>query len=139
MTAPATSVESLPALAASAIWFALVRNLAYAGLLHLVASILHIGLYPASPTFVEAMLAVVATLHFIRKGDFSDTLKIVGLLLYDKHYLMHKATGWMLRQVDKRDAKAEEAFLAKHCREMPRTMLRYAIERFQEQKRKAGK
>jgi 3-methyladenine DNA glycosylase AlkD len=84
----------------------------------------------------ERRIAILATLHFIRNGDFSDTLMIAGMLLQDRHYLIHKAVGWMLREVGKRDAVAEQAFLEKHFSVMPRTMLRYAIERLPESKRR---
>lgn len=81
-------------------------------------------------------IAIIATLHFIRQNDFSDTLRISRMLLYDGHDLIHKAVGWMLREVGKRHLATEEGFLKKHYRSMPRTMLRYAIERFPEGKRK---
>ena len=87
----------------------------------------------------ERRIAILATLHFIRNDDFSETLKIAGMLLHDRHDLIHKAVGWMLREVGKRDAAAEEAFLEKHRSVMPRTMLRYAIERLPESKRRRYK
>ena len=87
----------------------------------------------------ERRIAILATHHFIRNGYFSDTLKIAEMLLQDRHDLMHKAAGWMLREVGKRDAAAEEAFLEKHCNVMPRMMLRYAIERLPENKRRRYK
>jgi 3-methyladenine DNA glycosylase AlkD len=80
-------------------------------------------------------IAIVATHRFIRNGDFSDTLKIAEMLLQDRHDLIHKAAGWMLREVGKRDAAAQETFLEKHWSVMPRMMLRYAIERLPESKR----
>lgn len=90
-----------------------------------------------SPSLWERRIAMVATLHFIRLGDFDDTLQLARLLLNDREDLMHKASGWMLREVGKRDQKRLEAFLDQHGRAMPRTMLRYAIERFPETLRQA--
>jgi 3-methyladenine DNA glycosylase AlkD len=84
----------------------------------------------------ERRIAIISTFHFIRLHDFSDTLDIASLLQNDQQDLIHKAVGWMLREVGKRDAPVEEEFLKSHYREMPRTMLRYAIERFPEQQRK---
>jgi 3-methyladenine DNA glycosylase AlkD len=84
----------------------------------------------------DRRIAVIATLHFIRRGDSSSTLGISRILLLDKEDLIHKAVGWMLREVGKKDPRAAEAFLREHCRVMPRTMLRYAIEKFPEAKRR---
>jgi 3-methyladenine DNA glycosylase AlkD len=85
----------------------------------------------------ERRIAIVATHFFIARRDFADTLGIAGVLLGDPHDLIHKATGWMLREVGKRDQAALEGFLRTHHRAMPRTMLRYAIERFPPDVRRA--
>jgi 3-methyladenine DNA glycosylase AlkD len=84
----------------------------------------------------ERRISIIATAYFIQKNDFFDTLKIAEILLGDKHDLIHKAVGWMLREVGKRNKKIEEKFLQKHCKNMPRTMLRYAIEKFPDKERK---
>jgi len=85
----------------------------------------------------EKRISILATFTFIRKGEFKDALEISKMLLQDKHDLIHKAVGWMLREVGKKNFKVEESFLKKHYKEMPRTMLRYAIEKFPEPRRKA--
>jgi 3-methyladenine DNA glycosylase AlkD len=90
-----------------------------------------------SPTLWDRRIAVLATLTFIRAKDFADTLRLAELLLADPQDLMHKACGWMLREVGKRDATVLEDFLSLHQRAMPRTMLRYAIERFPPDQRAA--
>lgn len=81
-------------------------------------------------------IAIVSTYAFIRKGDLSDTFALAKLFLAHEHDLMHKATGWMLREAGKRDKKALSAFLKRHVRAMPRTMLRYAIEKYSASERK---
>jgi 3-methyladenine DNA glycosylase AlkD len=77
-------------------------------------------------------VAIMSTLHMIKQRDFADALAISEILLHDDEDLIHKAVGWMLREVGNRDCAAEEAFLAAHYRTMPRTMLRYSIEKFPE-------
>ncbi len=84
----------------------------------------------------ERRIAIISSFTFIRNNEFEDTLKISKILLEDQHDLIHKAVGWMLREVGKRDQKIEEEFLEKYYLKMPRVMLRYAIERFEERKRK---
>lgn len=82
-------------------------------------------------------VAVISTFAFIRENQFADSFSLTKLLLMDEHDLIHKACGWMLREVGKRDVRALETFLNSYKSKMPRTMLRYAIERFPEKKRKA--
>jgi 3-methyladenine DNA glycosylase AlkD len=88
-----------------------------------------------SSSLWERRIAMVATLHFIRNGNVADTLRLAYILLHDDEDLIHKATGWMLREVGKRDLAALKKFLTAHAATMPRTMLRYAIERFPERER----
>jgi len=90
-----------------------------------------------SASLWERRIAIVATLHFIRSNDFDDTLQLAEHLLQDRQDLIHKATGWMLREVGKRDQARLENFLDQHGTSMPRTMLRYAIERLPETLRQA--
>lgn len=90
-----------------------------------------------SPSLWERRIAMVATLHFIRRNDFDDALQLAGHLLNDREDLIHKASGWMLREVGKRNQERLETFLQQHSGSMPRTMLRYAIERLPETLRQA--
>ena len=85
----------------------------------------------------ERRISIIATHHFIRQGDFADTLRIALLLLGDKEDLIHKAVGWMLREVGKKHQPTLEKFLRRHGSVMPRTTLRYAIERFPKELRLA--
>jgi len=84
----------------------------------------------------EKRIAIISTLHFIKKQEFEDTLAISELLLKDNHDLIHKAVGWMLREVGKKDIEVLKKFLKQHYKNMPRTMLRYSIEKFPEEERK---
>jgi len=84
----------------------------------------------------ERRIAIVSTYHFIKQNEFGPTLRIARILVRDSHDLIHKAVGWMLREVGKRDRRVENVFLKEHYRQMPRTMLRYAIERHPEKVRK---
>lgn len=88
-----------------------------------------------SDSLWERRIAIMATLHFIRNHQFDDTLNLAKQLINDQEDLIHKAVGWMLREIGKRDITVERAFLQSHYKKMPRTMLRYAIEKFPEQER----
>jgi 3-methyladenine DNA glycosylase AlkD len=90
----------------------------------------------ASDNLWERRIAILATAWFIRQNDFKDAIVIARMLRDDRHDLIHKAVGWMLREIGKKDVKTLEAFLRAHMSRMPRTMLRYAIERFPERKRR---
>ena len=84
----------------------------------------------------ERRISIMTTFAFIRKGDFSDTLNLCEILLEDPNDLIHKATGWMLREIYKRNPLVVSQFLEKYSKKMPRTMLRYAIEKHPEKERK---
>jgi 3-methyladenine DNA glycosylase AlkD len=95
-----------------------------------------------SPSLWERRIAILATFYFIRQGELEPTFRIADILLQDRHDLIHKAVGWMLREAGNRDGAAERRFLKTHYQRMPRTMLRYAIEKFPPAERKrylAGK
>ena len=89
-----------------------------------------------SSSLWERRIAIIATQFFIRSGDFEETFRIADLLLADRHDLIHKAVGWMLREVGNRSPKAERAWLESRYPRMPRTMLRYEIEKFPEAERR---
>jgi 3-methyladenine DNA glycosylase AlkD len=88
-----------------------------------------------SKSLWERRIAILSTFHFIKHNTYSETLKISKILIADEHDLIHKAVGWMLREIGKRHMPAQETFLKKYYKRMPRTMLRYAIEKFPEPKR----
>ncbi len=90
-----------------------------------------------SESLWERRIAIIATFYFIKQHHFEDTLKIANLLLDDTEDLIHKAVGWMLREVGKRDGAVMESYLKPRYRKMPRTMLRYAIEKLPESRRQA--
>lgn len=85
----------------------------------------------------DRRISMIATWIFIREGETEDILKLAKIHLTDDHDLMHKAVGWMLREMGKRHPEVETAFLDQHYQSMPRTMLRYAIEKYPEKDRQA--
>ncbi len=91
--------------------------------------------FAGSEKLCERRIGIISTQYFIRKNDYADTMRIAEILLEDREDLIHKAVGWMLREVGNRNMKTEEIFLKKYYSKMPRTMLRYAIEKFPEEKR----
>ena len=91
--------------------------------------------FAKSKNLRERRMAIVTTFAFLKVGEYEDTFKLTEILMHDQHDLIHKAVGWMLREVGKRSQYEEERFLKLHYKNMPRTMLRYAIERFEEEKR----
>jgi len=89
-----------------------------------------------SKSLWKRRISMMSTFHFIKNREFIESLKVSEILLHDQEDLIHKAVGWMLREIGKRDIRTEEDFLKKHYKSMPRTMLRYAIEKFPEERRK---
>ncbi|MDD5699750.1 MAG: DNA alkylation repair protein [Candidatus Nanoarchaeia archaeon] len=89
-----------------------------------------------SESLWERRIAIISTYAFIRRGNLGETLAVADMLINDEHDLIHKAVGWMLREVGKKNQNVLELFLSSRYKEMPRTMLRYAIEKFEEDKRK---
>jgi len=91
--------------------------------------------FSTSDSLWKRRIAIMSTFYYIKRNHFTDTLRIAKVLLRDKEDLIHKAVGWMLREIGNRDLKVETAFLKSHYKTMPRTMLRYAIEKFSKEKR----
>ena len=91
--------------------------------------------FSTSDSLWERRIAIMSTFFYIKRNHFTDTLHIAKVLLRDKEDLIHKAVGWMLREIGNRDLKVETAFLKSHYKTMPRTMLRYAIEKFSKEER----
>jgi 3-methyladenine DNA glycosylase AlkD len=89
-----------------------------------------------SESLWERRISIISTFAFIDRGDFTDAVSLAGVLVNDGHDLIHKATGWVLREVGKKDQSLMEGFLLRHRETMPRTMLRYAIEKLPEDRRK---
>lgn len=90
-----------------------------------------------SKSLWDRRLSIISTFYFIGENDFATSLAISEILVHDKEDLIQKAVGWMLREIGNRDKEAELMFLHKHYKTMPRTMLRYAIEKFPEEERQA--
>ena len=90
-----------------------------------------------SDSLWERRIAIMSTFYFIKKNQFIDALNISEQLLNDQEDLVHKAVGWMLREVGNRDIEIEEKYLKKYYKKMPRVMLRYAIEKFSKARRQA--